>query len=453
MRDVFKVTTAGYLVVFLIVASIFSFQYASAELSQGSSMSSDNFKVLDAQHGSFGAISSSSSGNFILLGNIGDVAIGSSSITDFKLNSGFLYYPKVIAPILNSATAGVNQVALAWTGASAFQGLSVSGYDVCLKSSGGAYACSNVGNTTSSTQTNLTADVAYTFQIEALDALNNIIAISNELSATPTAPAPTPTPTSTPPPQNNNGGGGGGGGGFLPPPSGGGAVKLIGISYPLSTVFAYLNEAVVSSIKTGPTGAFQITVANVPADATIGIGSQDSNGRKSITVSYPISSAGSMTISNILVPTTIELSSYQLARGDILRIFGQGPAVSEVDVHVFSKEIINKLGADNNGSYTLSFNTQVLPEDSHTAKSRAILADVVSPFSEVKTFIVGNKPVNTNAQSTDLNHDGRINIIDFSVLMYWWNTKSQQGLTAADINGDGKVNIIDFSILLFQWTG
>nr|MBP9822372.1 fibronectin type III domain-containing protein [Candidatus Paceibacterota bacterium] len=200
-----KLSYSIFLLTAFVLFFFFFLKNADAEFSQGSSMSSTNFKVLDAQHGSFGAVSSSSSGNYILTGNVGDVAIGSSSVADFRLNSGFLYYPKVTAPVLNSATPGVNQVALSWSAAAAYQGLSVGGYNVCIKSGGGSYSCSNVGNTTSSTRTGLTADVSYTFKIEAKDAVGDIIAVSNESSATPSAPSSTPTPTPS------SGGGGGGG--------------------------------------------------------------------------------------------------------------------------------------------------------------------------------------------------------------------------------------------------
>src|SRR3989344_789034 len=100
----------------------------ASELTLGASLSSDNFRLLDPQHAAFGAISSSSSSSFHLAGVLGDIAIGSSSISSFRLRTGFLYFPKVTAPVLNSATAGNAEVALAWTAASALQGLSVGGY-------------------------------------------------------------------------------------------------------------------------------------------------------------------------------------------------------------------------------------------------------------------------------------------------------------------------------------
>jgi len=51
---------------------------------------------------------------------------------------------------------------------------------------------------------------------------------------------------------------------------------------------------------------------------------------------------------------------------------------------------------------------------------------------------------------TDLNCDGRINIVDFSILLYWFNRLSPP--YRVDFNKDGLVDIIDFSIMAFYWT-
>lgn len=425
----------------LIICGFFAFQQLNAETSLGASLSSDNFRILDSQHGAFGGISSSSSGTFLLLGSIGDIAIGSSSITNFKINSGFLYYPKVVAPVLNSATAGTTQVSLSWTAAAGYQGFSISGYNVCTSVGGASYSCSDVGNTTSSTRTGLTASIQHTFKIEAKDGLGNVISVSNELSAIPTA-------------ASSGGGGGGGGGSYLPPSSGTGSITISGTSYPQSTVYLYNDGVLVTSIQAGGNAGFQITLNNISAGThTVGINSQDPNGRRSLTTTFVVNIVANttVTLTDVLLPPTIDINTTQLNRGDTIRIFGQAQPISEVNVHIFSEEVVNKVIADSNGAYALSFGTQPLEEDEHTTKSRAVLSQVVSPFSQVLQFLVGKKG-SIVSKSADLNKDNRVNIIDFSILLYWWGTTASKGLEVGDINNDNKVNIVDFSILLFQWT-
>lgn len=47
----------------------------------------------------------------------------------------------------------------------------------------------------------------------------------------------------------------------------------------------------------------------------------------------------------------------------------------------------------------------------------------------------------------DINGDGFVNVVDFSILLSKWNTPD----TSADLNKDGIVNVVDFSILLSNW--
>ena len=162
---------------------------------QGSSLSSNTFRVLDSTQGVFGA--SASSQNYRLLSTIGDVGIGSSSATSFGLRSGSLYYPFIIAPALTSAAEDSEQVDLQWVSGVLDGGWSVSGYNVCTKPSTGIYTCEDVGEVTSFTKTGLSNGTTYTFKVQIKEAFGDVIAESGEIIATP----------------EDAGGGGGGGGG------------------------------------------------------------------------------------------------------------------------------------------------------------------------------------------------------------------------------------------------
>ena len=58
----------------------------------------------------------------------------------------------------------------------------------------------------------------------------------------------------------------------------------------------------------------------------------------------------------------------------------------------------------------------------------------------------------TGKLPSDINLDGFSNLIDLSILLFYWHLTDPNN-KRADINHDGIVDIIDFSILLFQWTG
>jgi hypothetical protein len=52
----------------------------------------------------------------------------------------------------------------------------------------------------------------------------------------------------------------------------------------------------------------------------------------------------------------------------------------------------------------------------------------------------------------DVNHDTRINLVDFSIMAFWWR-RAVLPDNANDLNCDNVVNLADFSILAYHWTG
>ena len=62
-------------------------------------------------------------------------------------------------------------------------------------------------------------------------------------------------------------------------------------------------------------------------------------------------------------------------------------------------------------------------------------------------------PVPTDGDyfSADLNLDGTVDSIDFSILLAYWKTSPPFRNTRADINKDNEVGSVDFSIMLYQW--
>ena len=59
--------------------------------------------------------------------------------------------------------------------------------------------------------------------------------------------------------------------------------------------------------------------------------------------------------------------------------------------------------------------------------------------------------LNGTMSIADLNRDGKVNSIDFSILLYYWKSKPPYKNQYVDINKDSKVDSVDFSILLYWW--
>lgn len=60
-------------------------------------------------------------------------------------------------------------------------------------------------------------------------------------------------------------------------------------------------------------------------------------------------------------------------------------------------------------------------------------------------------PLSFSPKGADLNGDGKIDIVDLSILLYYFD-KPAPAPEKYDFNNDGKVDIVDISILLFYWT-
>jgi hypothetical protein len=62
---------------------------------------------------------------------------------------------------------------------------------------------------------------------------------------------------------------------------------------------------------------------------------------------------------------------------------------------------------------------------------------------------LGEDPNPNFGNRSDLNRDGKVNLVDFSILLFNWKGSD----AVADINQDGTVSLTDFSIMLANWTG
>lgn len=57
----------------------------------------------------------------------------------------------------------------------------------------------------------------------------------------------------------------------------------------------------------------------------------------------------------------------------------------------------------------------------------------------------------TVCKGADFNDDGKVNSVDFSILLAFWQKLPPFNNPCVDVNKDGQVNSVDFSILLYQW--
>jgi len=236
-----------------------------------------------------------------------------------------------------------------------------------------------------------------------------------------------------------------------PPPVAFATAVFQGKAYPGAFITILKDGSVAATFIVDKTAYFSKTLTGLSAGIyTFGIWAEDKKGRKSVTLSYTISLIpDTITTMELFLPPTFGLDKYEVEQGKYLGMDGQTFTLSNVNVFTFSNTFISKTKADKEGDWAYQFDTTPLALGIHTSKAQSQTDEgEQSPFSETKVFKVVERGRIVCAGG-DLNQDGKVNIIDFSIMLYWWNRSNP----CADQNGDGIVNLIDFSILLYYWTG
>lgn len=271
----------------------------------------------------------------------------------------------------------------------------------------------------------------------------------------------------------SGGGGGGGsgdddgdtaGGGFesadAPYRSGDGRVIITGFASPRSTVYVLVDGKAAENVRAGNDGSYEVTLDAIARGAyTFGIFAIDAAQTKSSTfsTSFTVSGARTSALSNINLVPTVKVTPDPVNPGSPLTISGftvPNAVVTienEKDKSSASKQSLTAT-ADGSGAWSVSVNTASFSQGTYKARAKAKYPNALETnYSSYTLYGVGqpaSRPTNA-----DLNRDGKVNLVDFSIMLFWWNTDGGTSDPSADINSDGRVSLTDFSILLFNWTG
>jgi len=264
------------------------------------------------------------------------------------------------------------------------------------------------------------------------------ISVSAEVRGTSTPPiVPPPEPPLFP-----------GGAFFVPSET---KVILKGRAYPSAIITILKNGQVISTLLAEKSGLFEREISGFIAGTfTFSIFAEDTDGRVSETLNFTTTILESRitTISGIFLPPTIILNPRQVEKGDEIEISGQSFPESEINIFIFPEEIVKKTKTSFQGVWTNKLETSLLEEREYTAKAKAIYGEgEQSPFSQAISFVI----LKGRCRGADLNFDGKVDLVDFSILLYYWGQKNPKN-SCVDINSDGIVNIVDFSIMMYWWS-
>jgi len=236
-------------------------------------------------------------------------------------------------------------------------------------------------------------------------------------------------------------------------------ITLSGWSSPVSLITVLQDDKKAGEISSASDGSFMFSVPDIAKGLyTFTLWARDSDGVKSSSYSstFWVEDNTQTIISNILMPPTIKLDSDYVDLGAPIQVRGQSMPGRKVEVHIYSpaqKKTIafqeTRSGAD--GRWTLSVPTTGYAKGVYELKARSFHDSFGwSLYGDTVRCGVGEQAVDESpCARSDINKDGKVNLVDFSIMMFYWGSTNP----TADINKDGKVNLVDFSIMMYCWTG
>lgn len=261
------------------------------------------------------------------------------------------------------------------------------------------------------------------------------------------------TPPPSPSPITNNGV-------PLTDESGTDSALFRGYAYPGSMVTVLKNGLPLNTLPANQDGTFEVPVRNIKSGTyTFGI-KAEYDGLSSAITTYTIyiPPLEVTTVNDIYLSPTITSDKIEVLRGTPIIFSGKAIPNSNIALTVYYKNGITKnLISGKDGSWRLVFDSKEVGEGDLTAKVRSSTAGSLSAFSNPLLFTVGKQNVMRKTKASlvnarcDLNNDSRVNLLDFSIMAFWY--KRLGFPLKVDLNSDGRVNLTDLSILAYCWTG
>lgn len=265
--------------------------------------------------------------------------------------------------------------------------------------------------------------------------------------------------------------GAGGPGGIGPIPGGVGIlylanVLLSGFTVPGSTVTVLRDGKLYGTTRSSGTGAFRTQINEMERGAyTFSLFVVDRGDRRSAThaATITLGQGTSNVLGNLVIPPTLSIKETTVSPAGTILMEGEGPPGSTIEIYINKQKTTSKSASKKytasstveaagvaGGMWKYAVSAGALGLGSYQIKARAITeSGFESGYSSLVFVGIGESPNPDFASRADINRDGKVNLIDFSIMLTFWGSDENPD---ADINSDNTVNLADFSILLFNWT-
>lgn len=236
-------------------------------------------------------------------------------------------------------------------------------------------------------------------------------------------------------------------------------VILSGYTSALSDLFILKDGQTIKEQKIGDDGRFRFELTDISAGSYIfGVYVRDSGGLRSPIRNVPLVLTDGMIThaENIFIAPTLSADKLEVTRGGMINFFGSSFPSALIKFYITPLDSFSaSLNSNFLGAYSYNFQTENLAFGNYTVRSQAFLNNELSSLSAPFSFNLGERTVELENQPVldiaDLNGDGKVNLIDFSIIVYWYQRSNPP--VHVDLNDDGVVDLADFSILAYYWTG
>lgn len=233
------------------------------------------------------------------------------------------------------------------------------------------------------------------------------------------------------------------------------AVQFRGRAYPYSEVFLLRDGVFISSVFADPDSFFNI---NIPEDEggsnMYTLYAVDKNNTKSLFLNFPtrIKEGYLNFINNILFAPTIVSDKNEVASDGFVNVSGYAYPNASLEIviknNTYSKTF--NLSSKKDGTYSINLPLNSIPKGDYNL---FVKYQNDTRFSKLLKLIISNKNILNDKKVEylpgDCNKDNIINLIDFSVLAFWY--KKDNPPLCVDTNKDNFIDLVDFSILAYYW--
>jgi hypothetical protein len=237
------------------------------------------------------------------------------------------------------------------------------------------------------------------------------------------------------------------------------SLNITGYTAPNAFVTLTENGSVLGTTVASGLGDFTFPLTGLdPGSHTYVMFSSDSVGRSTSANTLTLYLLGSTTtnVSGIILSPSIEINKSEIASGETITV--NGTAKPSSLINIFLEAPLRSYSVNSAANGTWSFTLSASETGSLSPGQYQIYTNVQdgigsqSITSPTVTFRVdtpdsSNPAPSCNISRGDLNCDNITNLVDFSILLFHWQTNHK----VADINGDGMVNLTDFSIMMFYF--